>query len=74
MNTWEFYETHPHLRSKTTTIQELSEALRSLSSLNLFDLMIDTEPLIQDMIVAGVAEFLMDEKALETIAFPSPSL
>jgi len=65
MNTWEFYQTFPYLRSQLTTIQDVSRALRKLSSLNLFDLMIDTEPLIQDMIVQGVAEFLMDEKADE---------
>jgi hypothetical protein len=74
MNTWEFYEKNPLLRSKDATIQQICEALRKLSSLNLFDLMIDTEPLIQDMIVQGVAEFLMDEKTLEIATLHGSSL
>ena len=62
MNKEYFYKLNPKLKDKDATIQDISVALRVLSSWDLFLLMIDTEPLIQDMIVAGVAEFLMDEK------------
>lgn len=62
MNTFDFYEQYPKLKDKKATIQDISEALRDLSPWNLFDLMMETESLIQDSIVAGVAEYLMDEK------------
>jgi len=62
MNTEDFYELNPELKGKEANIRDISVALRALSSWDLFLLMINTEPLIQDSIVSGVAEFLMDEK------------
>lgn len=55
MNTTDFYEKFPFLRSKNTTQRDIALVLSHLTAWNLFDLMMDTDSSILDTVVEGVA-------------------
>lgn len=61
MNKSDFFEQYPNLKNKNSTQRDFAEVLSQLPTLSLFDLMVDTDSLILDVVVESVAFCLLDE-------------